>query len=288
MISEYLSPLISNWPSVFQLLAIAAVIAILILLRYLFFAGTAFGVGFAVERLAPWRRLQKLPFTRTQILREIGYSMSSVLVFMGVVGIIIAMNSAGMTQLYNDAEQYGWVWFWVQIPVILLIQDWYFYWMHRMVHKAPFYDRVHKTHHLSTNPSAFAAFAFHPLEAILEIAIFVVLIVFMPIHFIALMVAGLMSLAYNVYGHLGYEVMPRIVAQSPIGYWLNKSAYHNQHHRTYRYNYGLYTVIWDRLHGTLHPQADRLYDRATVKPTEASVAVERAPDKETNPHASTL
>ena len=288
MISEFLSPLISNWPSVFQLIAIASVIAFLILLRYLIFAGAAFGVGMALERLAPWRRLQKLRFSRPQILREIGYSMLSVLVFVGVVGVIIAMNSAGMTQLYNDAEKYGWAWFWVQIPVLLLIQDWYFYWMHRIVHKAPFYDRIHKTHHLSTNPSAFAAFAFHPLEAILEIAIFVVLIIVMPIHVIALMVAGLMSLAYNVYGHLGYEVMPRVIAQSSIGYWLNKSAYHNQHHRTYRYNYGLYTVIWDRLHGTLHSQADRLYDRATLKPDDASVASGLAQDKEANSHAPTV
>ena len=284
MVSEYLAPLISTWPSALQLLAVAVVVALLILLRYLVFAGAAFGVSVALERFAPWRRLQKVPFTRAQISREIGYSLSSILVFMGVVGVIIAMNAAGMTQLYTDADQYGWVWFWAQIPVILLIQDWYFYWMHRMVHKAPFYDRIHKTHHLSTNPSAFAAFAFHPFEALLEIAIFVVLIVIMPIHVIALMIAVLMSLAYNVYGHLGYEIMPRFVAHSPLGYWLNKSAYHNQHHRTYRYNYGLYTVIWDRLHGTLHPHADRLYDRATLKPANPIAATEVVRDTEKHPH----
>ncbi|MEO0755212.1 MAG: sterol desaturase family protein, partial [Pseudomonadota bacterium] len=102
-----------------------------------------------------------------------------------------------------------------------------------------------------------------------EIAIFVVLIVIMPLHVTALLVAGFLSLIYNVYGHLGYEVMPRFVARSPIGSWLNTSAYHNQHHRTYRYNYGLYTVIWDRLHGTLHPKAEAVFDRATTKPSDA-------------------
>ena len=217
MISEFLSPLISGWPSAFRFAAVAGVIALLILFRYFLFTGAAFGVGMIVERLAPWRRLQKLPFTRTQISREIGYSMLSVLVFMGVVGVIVAMTAAGVTQLYTDADQHGWVWFWMQIPVLLLIQDWYFYWMHRTVHTAALYDRVHRTHHLSTNPSAFSAFAFHPLEAVLEIAIFVVLIVIVPVHVVALMVAGLMSLAYNVYGHLGYEIMPRMLAKSPLG-----------------------------------------------------------------------
>ncbi|MEO0548427.1 MAG: sterol desaturase family protein [Pseudomonadota bacterium] len=267
MITELLAPFIGTWPAIFRLTAVAAVVAILILLRYFLLSGAAFGFGLLIERFAPWRRLQNLPFTRAQILREIGYSVLSVLVFMAVVGAIVALTLAGMTQLYTEASAYGWFWFWLQIPIVLLIQDWYFYWMHRVSHMKPFYERVHKTHHLSTNPSAFAAFAFHPYEAFLEIAIFFVLIIVMPLHVTALLVAGIMSLTYNVYGHLGYEVMPRFIANSPIGYWLNKSAYHNQHHRTYRYNYGLYTVIWDRLHGTLHPHADRLYDKATTKPT---------------------
>ncbi|MEL6388208.1 MAG: sterol desaturase family protein [Pseudomonadota bacterium] len=60
------------------------------------------------------------------------------------------------------------------------------------------------------------------------------------------------------------------IARSPLGRWLNTSAYHNQHHRTYRYNYGLYTVIWDRLHGTLHPKAEAVFDRATLPPQPAS------------------
>ncbi|MEL6172893.1 MAG: sterol desaturase family protein, partial [Pseudomonadota bacterium] len=136
-------------------------------------------------------------------------------------------------------------------------------WMHRFVHAPGIYDRVHRTHHLSTNPSAFAAFAFHPLEAVLEIAVFVVIVMLIPMTLSALILVGLFSLIYNVYGHLGYEIMPRFIAKSPLGYVLNKSAYHNQHHRTYRYNYGLYTAIWDRLFGTLHPHADRLYDEKT-------------------------
>ena len=267
MLHELVSGWFSDWSGVIRLVAVSIVIAMFVLLRYFVVTGAGFSVAWLTERMAPWRRLQNIPFTRAQILREIGYSMQSVLVFMAVIGIIIALNQAGLAQLYFDADQYGLIWFWIQIPVVLLVQDFYFYWMHRIVHMTPFYDRVHRTHHLSTNPSAFSAFAFHPLEAILEIAIFLLLVVVIPIHVAALMTAGILSLIYNVYGHLGYEIMPRFIAKSPLGYWLNKSAYHNQHHRTYRYNYGLYTVIWDRLHGTLHPHAERLFDEKTIKPS---------------------
>lgn len=259
----HMAGLVADWPTHLKLATIAGFISGVIIARYGAIAGIGFLVSMVVGRLAPWRRLQPVPFTRAQILREIGHSLLTVIVFTGVIGIIIAMQRAGLTQLYFDPGRHGWAWLWLQIPVILLIQDWYFYWMHRAVHTAPLYDRVHRTHHLSTNPSAFAAFAFHPLEAILEIAIFLVLVVVMPLHVTALLLAGILSLIYNVYGHLGYEIMPRFIARSPIGYWLNKSAYHNQHHRTFRYNFGLYTVIWDRLHGTMHPQAEQLFDRAT-------------------------
>ena len=266
MYLEIVSDWIAHWPNALQITALAGVVIGLLMFRYFAFAGTAFGLGLLIERFAPWRRLQNRRFTRKQIFREIAYSMSSLLVFVGVVGIIIALTRAGYTQLYMDVDAFGWLWFLPQIPLILLIQDWYFYWMHRIVHMSPLYDRIHKTHHLSTNPSAFSAFAFHPLEALLEIAIFVVLVVIMPLHINAVLIAGIVSLAHNVYGHLGYEIMPRFIAKSALGSWLNTSAYHNQHHRTYRYNYGLYTVIWDRLHGTMHPKAGELFDRATTKP----------------------
>ncbi|MEM9670056.1 MAG: sterol desaturase family protein [Pseudomonadota bacterium] len=285
MISNWLAPLLSDWPVPAKFLIVGVFIAGLVMLRYSLFTAVAFGAGVLVDKISPWRRLQKTPFTFAQIRREFLHSISSVLMFTLVIGGIILMTQAGWTKIYSDPAAFGWVWFIVQIPVALLIQDLYFYWMHRACHLPHIYERAHKTHHLSTNPSAFAAFAFHPIEALLEIAIFVPLVILVPMAVPALITVGAISLLFNVYGHLGYEVMPRIIANSPIGYWLNKSAYHNQHHRAYKYNYGLYTVIWDRLHGTLHPHADRLYDQATTTSTKTkdSVSVRHGTGVESEP-----
>ncbi|MFC4670936.1 sterol desaturase family protein [Seohaeicola nanhaiensis] len=244
----------------------ALLILLLILLRYAVLSSAGYSLGLALGRWAPWRRLQPRPFSSAQISREIRDSVVTVIVFTGIVGLIILMKQAGLTAIYDDPLHYGAVWLVLQIPVALLIHDWYFYWMHRLVHRPPFFEPIHRTHHLSTNPSAFAAFAFHPFEAILEIAVFVPLVMVMPMYSVCLLAASLVSLSYNVYGHLGYEIMPRWLAATWLGRLLNKSAYHNQHHRTFRYNFGLYTVIWDRLHGTLHPEAEQLYDRATRRP----------------------
>ena len=46
-----------------------------------------------------------------------------------------------------------------------------FYWMHRFMHLPGIFKAVHKVHHLSHNPSPWAAFSFHPLEAIIEAGI---------------------------------------------------------------------------------------------------------------------
>jgi sterol desaturase/sphingolipid hydroxylase (fatty acid hydroxylase superfamily) len=44
---------------------------------------------------------------------------------------------------------------------------------------------------------------------------------------------------------------------------MNTATSHNQHHRTFSYNYGLYTLFWDRLFGTLHPRYSETFDTAT-------------------------
>ncbi|MCD8499932.1 MAG: hypothetical protein LRY43_02335 [Gammaproteobacteria bacterium] len=53
----------------------------------------------------------------------------------------------------------------------------------------------------------------------------------------------LLSIIYNVYGHLGWELYPKGFAKSLIGKWINTSVCHNQHHRFAQGNYGLYFFI---------------------------------------------
>jgi sterol desaturase/sphingolipid hydroxylase (fatty acid hydroxylase superfamily) len=55
---------------------------------------------------------------------------------------------------------------------------------------------------------------------------------------------------------LGYEIYPKGFNKTKIGKWINTSISHNQHHQFYKGNYGLYTLIWDRLFGTLRNDYD--------------------------------
>lgn len=243
---------------------IGLVVALIVLGRYLFFAGGALAMTYLFRKPLASRRIQPVPFTTRQMLREFLYSLSSFVVFALVGLVAYRLNREfGIFALYKTPDQYGWLWFWVSIPVALLVHDFYFYWAHRFMHLPGIFERVHKVHHLSTNPSPLAAFAFHPLEAVLEALGFIVILIVVPMHPFAFLIVSTLMITINVIGHLGYEIYPKALLSLPGGKFFNTATSHNQHHRTFNYNYGLYTLIWDRLFHTVHRRYEATYAAIT-------------------------
>ncbi|MDH4262047.1 MAG: sterol desaturase family protein [Spirochaetia bacterium] len=121
------------------------------------------------------------------------------------------------------------------------------------MHLKHIYQKVHLVHHLSTNPSPWAAFAFHPYESILETLILPVIVFILPIHLYAIVIFLIIMTLMNVIGHLGYELYPSGFVTHPIGRWNNTATHHNMHHRLIQCNYGLYFNWWDFWMNTNHP-----------------------------------
>ncbi len=167
------------------------------------------------------------------------------------------------TQIYSDVDKYGWGYFGFSLVLVLLIHDAYFYWAHRAMHHPRIYRFVHRTHHRSTNPTPRAAFAFHPLEAVVEAGIIFFIAFLFPVHAGVILLFVLVMTVYNLYGHLGWELYPAGMARHPIGRWINTSVSHNQHHKHAHSNYGLYFLWWDRWFGTLHPDYESAFERTT-------------------------
>lgn len=67
-------------------------------------------------------------------------------------------------------------------------------------------------------------------------------------------------IAYNVYGHLGFELYPKGFANNIWGRWINTSVNHNQHHQFFTGNYSLYFLLWDRVLGTLRTDYSDKYN----------------------------
>lgn len=184
-------------------------------------------------------------------VREIGYSILSMFIFI-IIMLLLSTNSfiKNHSRYYEDIHKHGKVYFFLAFLIMPLLHDTYFYWTHRFMHHPKVFRIVHLVHHKSVNPSPWAAFSFHPIEAVITANFVPLLIFFMPIHLFHLTYGYIFMFVHNVYGHLGYEIMSKKYQRHLILRWLNSSVIHNNHHKFFRGNYGLYFVWWDKIMGT--------------------------------------
>jgi len=227
-------------------------------LRYLLLAGIAFALvspGRASSIGRPHASVPAAFNTAQHVRRELIYSFFTVLIFSLVIAVLYGYGLIQFSLLYFKLSAYPMWWFWLSIPLMLLLHDTFFYWLHRFMHTPLLFKRMHRVHHQSIYPTAFAAYSFHPYEALGEALIVTAIVYILPVHALAFLIFQSVSTAYNVYGHCGREFYPQSMAVHWLGRWLNTSTLHAHHHLRARNNYGLYFTFWDRLMGTLEPAA---------------------------------
>ncbi len=220
---------------------------------YLMLAGLAWVLlHWLLSRLLARRRIRPDIPTRQQIRREVLCSLRSLVIFGLMGGFVVYSIVSGWTWMYFRVDRYGWTWLIASIGVMILIHDTYFYWTHRLMHHPWLFRLFHRTHHLSHSPTPWAAYAFSPLEAAVQAGIAPVIVFTLPVHPICFSVFMIWQISFNVLGHCGYEMFPRWFVRSPLGWILNTSTHHAQHHESFRANFSLYFNLWDRLLGTNH------------------------------------
>jgi sterol desaturase/sphingolipid hydroxylase (fatty acid hydroxylase superfamily) len=186
----------SSWFSVFSIVS----------LRYFILAGLAFLIYYVwkKKKWASFKIQLRFPASK-DYQRELLYSLITIFVFSMVPWLILGNPEIKKhTTWYSDIEQYGTLYFWLAFPLMLVMHDTYFYFTHRLMHHPRLFKLFHLVHHKSTNPSPLAAFAFHPLEALVEIGILVVYLFTIPVMKAHLFFFFLFMMLYNVYGHLGW------------------------------------------------------------------------------------
>lgn len=235
--------------------------------RYFIVAAMAFVFfyGLLKKRIGYKKIQQRFPQLK-DYAREIGYSVCTIIIF-GFVPLLLIKNKSVVqhTLYYTTISEYGWWYFFAAFPLLLLLHDTYFYWTHRLMHHKKLFRWFHLVHHHSTNPSPWAAYAFHPLEAVVEAGIFAVFLFIIPVHPLHFYIFFFFMIVYNVYGHLGYELYPKGFSRHWLGKWINTSVSHNQHHQYFKGNYGLYFTFWDRWMGTLRKDYEQRFEELSAK-----------------------
>lgn len=236
--------------------------------RYAVAAGAMFAFLVVFKAWANNRRIQERRAKGKDYQREILSSVRTVF-FFGVTTIsTLLLRDAGIILL--ELQEFTLWLLAIQVAVMIIVHDAYFYWLHRMMHHPKLFRPLHLHHHKSRTPTPFTAYSFSIGEAILEAA-------YVPLF---LLVTSLMGIAYagmavlffiwiqivrNVMQHAGVELHPAGWVDSKWTDWISTTTHHDLHHSEGRYNYGFYFTFWDRWMGTEHPEYKQRF-REAAKP----------------------
>jgi Delta7-sterol 5-desaturase len=215
-------------------------------------------------RLKNWRIQTKERVNMKQIKFELFNSIFSLTVSTFFVLIIYYLKSEGYTKIYTDINEYPAFFAYAGFFIFLLLDDTWFYWVHRLLHTPKIYKYVHKVHHQSIDVNPFTSLSFHWVESLLLTFWIVPVSMFFPMYLPALSILQVWGFLDNVKSHVGYEFFPSWWNKS-LGKLMTSSTHHNMHHSKFTGNYGVHFRIWDRLLGTEFKNYEEEYDKIQAR-----------------------
>ena len=234
----------------------AVAMTVIVGVRYLLTSG-AFAAATRARHPGLYRGLDR------QMRREIGWSLASAAIYGIPAGVVAwGWQHRGWTRIYTDVHAWPLWYAPVSVLLYLLAHDTWFYWTHRWMHRPRPFRLAHAVHHASRPPTAWAAMAFHPIEALTGAVAIPLLVFAIPIQVAALGLVLTIMTVMGVTNHMGWEAFPRVLWAGRLGDWLITASHHQRHHDRYGCNYGLYFRHWDKLCGTDDGLGDFARDHA--------------------------
>lgn len=138
--------------------------------------------------------------------------------------------------------------------VLVFTMDVCMYILHRMAHIPILFHIIHRTHHHYDNPRPLTLFVLNPLEALSFGGLWLVLLSCYDATWIGMSLYLAFNVLFGLVGHIGVEPLPDRWKRLPVLRYLATSSFHAGHHQHEGYNFGFYTLIWDRIFGTLSPR----------------------------------
>ncbi|MBE9204605.1 sterol desaturase family protein [Synechocystis salina LEGE 06099] len=227
---------------------------VIILLRYFLIAGGTYAFFYS-----PWGQSlisSQFPINIppwSSIRKDIKLSVISAMVFAVAAAFIFSSYGWKINRLYFDPYQHGLWYLGVSYILVLLLQDTYFYFTHRLFHHHLLFPLFHQGHHCSRYPTPLTSFAFDLPEAIVQSFFLIVVVSLIPLHFFTLLAILITMTIWSVINHLGIDRLPLTFPHHWLGKYFIGTAHHSLHHLKHNANYGLYFTFWDKILGTEDP-----------------------------------
>jgi len=139
--------------------------------------------------------------------------------------------------------------------ISLIIEDFYFYWVHRLLHHGVWYKYVHKIHHDHAAPFGIAAEYAHPIETMFLGIGSVIGPMILTRHLFSLWFYLFVRLYQTVEVHCGYDFPWSFTKIIPF---YGGAIFHDFHHETFTGNFSSTFTYLDYLFGT----SKAYYERA--------------------------
>lgn len=147
-----------------------------------------------------------------------------------------------------------------QLLFASLMEDFVFYFSHRLLHTPFLYRHIHKIHHQFIATMSLAGEYAHPMEYLfgnLIPASVGIALLGPKVHIWVVLMWGILRTAESMDGHCGYEFSFSPFRLLPFS---GSSDYHDFHHCYNVGNYGSFFNLWDTILGTNKPYNDWMSD----------------------------
>lgn len=151
-------------------------------------------------------------------------------------------------------QSQAWWMYLLDVAVILLVYDFFYYLMHRFLfHGDSFLRQVHALHHQAREPSHIDAYYVHPLETVMGVALFAFTLTAYAmlqggLHVVSAAITYLLFTQLNILNHCRSN-LPQGRGFRLVNYITAKHAVH--HENMHKGNYASITMLYDYVFGTL-------------------------------------
>ena len=194
------------------------------------------------------------PVDATQIV----FATSAVLLNSLITFLGLLLWRAGIIQVRADTHTAAVL---VDFLRLVFMMDVCMYVLHRVAHLPVFFRLIHRTHHHYDNPRPLILFVLNPLEVLGFGLLWLILLCCYDATWLGMSLYLAFNVLFGVIGHIGVEPVPDRWKRVPVLRYLATSSFHAGHHQHEGYNFGFYTLIWDRIFGTLSPNYENDFGR---------------------------
>lgn len=139
------------------------------------------------------------------------------------------------------------VWTIAALPLISIWISLHFYFVHRLLHLKPLYERFHALHHRNVNVGPFSGISMHPVEHLFYFSSTLIHFI-VPTHPMQVIFHFYMLALSAIFGHTGFDaLLVRNTRRLAIGHF-----HHQLHHRYFECNYGSVDMPWDKWFGSFN------------------------------------